>query len=435
MALKAEQPVNLIAVLQSVTLHAKDTLQEVYLSLDFSEKEAKNIDWKRVLVMLQECKELVVLHIFLWESRWHSPAVILNRLGLTKPFANLRDLSLFGFAIPNTEIASFFESFSSLKTLELHHLEGQDYELSSVIEAVAWGSQIVGLGVKSTVVPRSLELVVGLLDSKSSDVSEKALDMLAELLYEGNSEEEIKVAIGRVPGCLQKLVGLLEKQEESAQGGLALIILDNLAMQRQNCIPIASCPRSLQWLLAFFGSECKTVRWTAASTLGSLADEYRVNELAVQLAPAILQGLVNLLDDERCFEGLVNLLGSSSIATREKAAWALSTLAEDSRSAESITAVPGFWQKAVKCLDPKEGAGSEWTQDMQEDVIILLRYVKAEAGVMEAIASIPGSLQEAPLKWLTVKQIVQQVNRTSVISWSTLRPAISSESLAVNKWL
>ncbi|GAQ87610.1 hypothetical protein KFL_003650010 [Klebsormidium nitens] len=291
--LKAKQPFNLIAVLQSVIPHAKDTLQEVYLSLDISEEEAKSVDWKRALVMLQECKQLVVLHIFLWESGWHSPAVVLNDLSLPEPFAKLRDLSLFGFAVPNTEIASFLKSFPSLKTLELHHLEGQDYELSSVIEAIAWGSQIVGLGIESRSLPRSLELIVGLLDSESSKVRQKALDMLADLLYDGKPEDAIKVAIGSIPGCLQVLVNLLSNQEESAQVELALDILESLAMRRINRRPIATCSGSLQRLLDLCKSDCETIRGTAASTLGSLADDYWAKKLAAQLVPAILQGLVD----------------------------------------------------------------------------------------------------------------------------------------------
>lgn len=123
-ALKAQRPLLLMGVLQSVIPQVVDTLQEVYLSLDFSEEVAKSTDWQHVFVLLQECKHLVVLHIFLWESGWHNPAVNLNRLSLPKPFANLHYLSLFGFVVPSPEIVSLLKSFPSLKALELHHLEG-----------------------------------------------------------------------------------------------------------------------------------------------------------------------------------------------------------------------------------------------------------------------------------------------------------------------
>jgi hypothetical protein len=229
-----------------------------------------------------------VAHI-LWESGWHNPAVNLNRLSLPKPFANLQDLSLFGFVVPTTEIVSLLKSFPSLKALELHHLEGQVYDLSSVTKAVSWGGPIVGLDVKSTVVPRSLEIVVGLLDSESSNLRQKALDMLADVLYDGKHEDIIKGAIGNVPGCLQKLVDLLTNQE---QGKLALGLLESLALRWNNRMPIATCSGSLQRLLDLFGSVSETVRGSAASTLGSLADDRCAKELAVQLLPSILQGLV-----------------------------------------------------------------------------------------------------------------------------------------------
>jgi hypothetical protein len=94
-----------------------------------------------------------------------------------------------------------------------------------------------------------------------------------------------------------------------------------------------------------------------------------------------------------CFEGLVELLGSSSIATRERAAWALSTLAEDSGPAREIPMVPDFWQKLVKCLNPEEGIDPFWSHELQKDVVTLLGSVGAEEGVLEAIASTSGSLQ------------------------------------------
>jgi hypothetical protein len=62
-ALKAQRPLLLMVVLQSVIPQVVDTLQEVDLSLDFSEEEAKSSDWQHVFVLLKECKHLVVLHI------------------------------------------------------------------------------------------------------------------------------------------------------------------------------------------------------------------------------------------------------------------------------------------------------------------------------------------------------------------------------------
>jgi hypothetical protein len=55
--------------------------------------------------------------------------------------------------------------------------------------------------------------------------------------------------------------------------------------------------------------------------------------------------------------------------------------------------VPGFWQKLVKCLDPEEGIDPYWSDHLQKDVVTLLGNVGAEVGVLEAIASTPGSLQ------------------------------------------
>ncbi|GAQ87612.1 hypothetical protein KFL_003650030 [Klebsormidium nitens] len=460
--LKAERPLALMGVLQAVLPHLVNTLQEFYLVLDFSEEDAQSIDWGRILVMLQECKHLVALHIFLWESGWHRPAVVLDSSKLPKPFLKLRDLSLFGFAAPSTGIQSFFQSFPSLENVELHQLEGHDYvqsSSSSLKSAVLWGRMIYGLD--GLVVPRSLRVVAGLLDSESSGVREKALEMLADLSHDGKPEKPVNEAIANAPGCLQKLVNLLGVQREYEQKE-ALMILDNLAEHWHNRMAIVTCPGSLQQLLSLFKSNCEDTRGTAASALGSLAQHPEACVVAIQLVPAILQGLVDLLDDEDramqsialqalvhfandydnsafivalsgglaklvsllqsgsaelatgaadclqrlakydtaeavarapgCLEGLVNLLGSSSTHTREKAAWALTTLAELDESAQRIPLVPGFWHKLVECLDPSIGDDATWSEYLQEDAVSLLANVGSEIGVMEAIASIPGSL-------------------------------------------
>jgi hypothetical protein len=378
-ALKAQRPVPLMGVLQSVIPQVVDTLQEVYLSLDFSEEEAKSIDWQRVFILLQECKQLEVLHIFLWESGWHNPAVNLNCLSLPKPFAKLQDLSLFGFAVPNTEIVSLLKSFPSLKALELHHLESQVYDLSSVTKAVSWGGPIVGLDVKSTVVPRSLEIVVGLLDSESSNLRQKALDMLADVLYDGKPEDIIKGAIGSVPGCLQKLVDLLTNQE---QGELALDLLESLALRLNNRMPIATCSGSLHRLLDLFGSDCETVRGSAAATLGSLADDFWAKMLAVQQLPSILQGLVVLLDDE-------------SMDVQSIAIDSLARFADDFDSSELIALMPGALQKVVsflECENVEVQASAAWCLQ------ILARYDSATAvakvpGCFEGLVELPGELK------------------------------------------
>ena len=89
----------------------------------------------------------------------------------------------------------------------------------------------------------------------------------------------------------------------------------------------------------------------------------------------------------------MNLLGSSSTHTREKAAWALTTLAELDEPAQKIPLVPGFWHKLIECLDSSVGDDATWSEYLQEDAVSLLANVGSEIGVMEAIASIPSSLQ------------------------------------------
>lgn len=372
LALRAERHFNLVAVLQSVTPHAVDSLQEVYLLLDYSEEDAKSVDWESVLAMLQECQQLIRLHIILWESSWHCPAVILDCLSRQKPFLKLQDLSLFGFAIADTEINSLLKYFPSLKTLELHHLDGQKYDLSSVRRAVLWGSQISGLGVKGMVVPKSLELLVGLLDCESSKLRLKVLWMLYNLMFDGKSETRVQVVVARVPGCLQKLVNLLNIQGELEQGELALGILEHLVMHRSNRRPIATCSGSLQQLLHLFGSACETIRGTAAYTIGRLAHDHRANRFGVQLIPSILQGLVDLLDDD-------------SMEVQSNAVDSLARFADNCNSSELIVLTPGALDKVVRLLECGEA-------EVQEGAAWCLQTL-AKYDTAKAVAQVPGSLE------------------------------------------
>lgn len=375
-ALSMEGVVNLMAILQAVMSDAVDSLQEIHLSLEFSQEDAERVDWEHVLVMLQHCKHLEVLHIFLWESRWYDPAVTLDCSRFPKPFPKLRSLSLFGFAVASIAFDSFIATFPNLETLELHHLEGQSYNLSCVKEAFSWGEPIDagldGEGPPCMVVPKSLEIVVCRMGSDHSGVREKALRMLCELSCMSYNEVDIQSVNARAAGCLLKLVDLLKDQKESVQAE-ALTILENLVVNAEDAMTIAAFPGFLKQVVELFGSESEDMRGRAAHALGMLTCDAMVSLSAVvQIVPGVLQGLVNLLADE-------------SKDVQKLAASTLAQLADSHGSGELIVSIPSCLENLVSMLENGQAS-------VQDTAARCLQRIAA-TGHGDAIAKAPRCLE------------------------------------------
>ncbi|GAQ92184.1 hypothetical protein KFL_009400060 [Klebsormidium nitens] len=209
-ALVVEHPVNLAAILQSIILQAQDSLGEIHLFMGGA-GAASIIDFEYMLLMFQACKELATLEVLYWTRELQVSQRLLCNDWLPKPFARLRTLTLQGFAVSPLRFDAFIERFPSLTSLELNCLMGATYTLrsSSLRKMFWWGNEAAGIDTENPSrisIPRSLEKVVALLDSRSILIREKAVRVLLALASNAGS----RVAVAQAPGCLQRLGVLLQ---------------------------------------------------------------------------------------------------------------------------------------------------------------------------------------------------------------------------------
>ncbi|GAQ81267.1 hypothetical protein KFL_000750350 [Klebsormidium nitens] len=210
LALNVAHPSKMQGILQAVTPPARETLEEVYLFLGDKDEEAW-ADWHSILSLLQECKTLEVLHLAIWAAAsptsgkrvlWQSDQIP------PKPFPALRSLTLFGFSFMG-DIGTLLQCFPLLESLELFHLEGQNYNLGStpLKKFYSWGRGDLGFDVRSQAlarVPSSLAMLPGFLRS-ASFAKAAAASILLQLKVDGTKGS----AMGRVETYLQQQLDLM----------------------------------------------------------------------------------------------------------------------------------------------------------------------------------------------------------------------------------
>lgn len=289
-ALDVGHPVELMATLQLVMSHAQNSLEELHLFL-----ELHYLDRTVVMPTLQACKKLTVLIIIYWSSR----PLFLVIVKPLKPFALVHSLSLYGLALPSLDSIAFFKSFPSLKSLETHQPLGASEQLKSAScleKFFSWGNFGAGFDHKSpsrAMVPPSLEMLVGLLNSRSVEVQKMAAQLLRSLSVDVANQ----LAIAKVPGSVERLVSTSSKGDVPTKL-CALIILQSLAGVDKNRKAIAAvegCLTQLAFLISSKETEqgCKVA---ALNLLQSLAC-HNDNIKPVTRVSGMLRVLVGLFGD------------------------------------------------------------------------------------------------------------------------------------------
>lgn len=197
----------LLAALEVIVSHSKETLEEVHLFIVASSDTSCSY-FEKLFAMLQACSELAVLEIVLFRSE-----VNLNFASPLKPFQSLRFLLLDGFRIQESALGALLETFPLLRNQTFAketslNLRGPDLELfwSNLFW---WNSKNVstGCGAPEPRAPRLLLRVI--LKSPSTH----ALDKLKGLLVGCRTA---RIA-SNLPGYLEVLVALLKYDSQSIQ--------------------------------------------------------------------------------------------------------------------------------------------------------------------------------------------------------------------------
>lgn len=377
-ALYLERPVDLKAILQSFIPLALDSLKEIHLVFLGWDEEDKIVDCELVFHLLQDCQQLVALHILLWDYGREGPDP-LELKAYPKPFPALRILALPKHAVSDDTLSTMLPCFPVLEILELHsvHTRGEHFELrsSSLKEYFWWSSEAPRLTIKGPEragMPRSLGMVMGLLNSGNEHMEWTALNILADLSAsmedpQGRTEQ----AIVQFPGCLQKVATFLHSQDVGYRNE-ALWILMNLAPFEE--MVIATSPGCLHGLAQLLASRESDSVCLVASIVSSLADDSEFCTLLVD-APGILQGLVKLLDHE-------------DPDVRVAVDGALEKLGNPMEGAKALAFMPQSLEKLVRILDN----GSAELQVKAAHSLCRLAYALADENV-EGMLKVPGCLE------------------------------------------
>ncbi|GAQ91295.1 hypothetical protein KFL_007590090 [Klebsormidium nitens] len=381
-ALYLDRPVDLTAILQSFIPLSLDTLEEIQLIFWGLDDEDEPIDCESIFHSLQECKRLVAFRIFLWDCEREGPDCLKFSM-LPKPFAALQTLVVPELAVSVETLSSILPSFPVLETLELHSVHGKQGELrsSSLKEVFLWHGRHLKVplkGPRRVGVPRDLEKVVGLLYS-GDDVKELTgsyilLNLLGSLAAKEDPRAQIQQAVLRFPGCLQKVVTFLSRQDVAFRNR-ALWILERLALVNGHEVPIATAPGCIQGLAhALADRELESLS-SVPSIISCLADDIQARTLLLN-APEILQGLVSLLDD---VDPEVQLAVGDALAK----------LTSQSEGAEALSSTPQSLEKLVGLLD----SGNAKLQGQGAHCLCSLAYAMSEDKV-ENMLRVPGCVEK-----------------------------------------
>ncbi|GAQ88342.1 hypothetical protein KFL_004190110 [Klebsormidium nitens] len=366
-ALDVEGPTQLVAILQSVVIAAQDSLEELHVFVgDLALEDV--INWEYVFLLFGALKRLRILEFLLWEretAQWCP--VTLSRVWFSGSFRKLTSLTLYGFAIPGVESDSFLEKLSMLKSLELHSYSigaNASSKASALEKAFWWGDEEVGIDVADPAnasLPRSMKKLVALMGSRFSDVSQKAVEILRNLLSRSNKH----IAIAAVPGTLHNLVELLVDGEHTVAATLG-----QLAAEPANKSRIASVPGCLHKLLRVLEQRGSGQRHEAAAeTLISLAGDAQVRKDIVG-DPQTLRRLVGSLKDQ--YSGRASVMSG----------WVLWCLANPGdKDAGATSEMQGCVQKLVALLDAA-GLGSHFGE-------VLSNLCKSPGAMRESVLLTP----------------------------------------------
>lgn len=363
-ALEASYPENLMALLAFLIPQVLDSLEEIHLFV--SNLDEPDVNWEVVFKMLQACKKLERLHIILWTPRraGHPDYFQLNLLASSlKQFQHLRSLILLGFAVPTAMFASFVDCFPQLETLELHQVEGEEYDPNPgrLKELYGWGGRqlcVDTVDPNLSRVPSSIPMLTGLLWSSTEWVAKQALEVLSGLSW----CQECREPLAKVPGCLMKLTNLTESENDRI-AELVLTCLAKLSKCSALGESIARSPGCLQALTAGLTRGRSYAKGSAALALHNLAIVPGV-PLAVVNSPGALQYLVDLLDDE-------------SPDTREQGADTLGRLASEPIVMDVIARMPVCLTKLVGFL----------SDDMSDEAYMV------QAAAADALGRFLGSME------------------------------------------
>lgn len=348
LSLNLAHPSKMQGILQTVIPPGLETLEEIYLFLGDNDEEAW-VDWHTVLSLLQECKNLGVLHIAIWAalSPTSGGRVLLETHQLPpKPFPALQSLTLFGFSFRG-KIKVLLQSFPALENLELHHMAGQNLDPAStpLKKFYAWGrSKPLGMNRSAPAlasVPRSLAMLPGFL--RSGDLAQEcahkdgALGMLRELTLDAACLS----ALGKLPQWVETLVGFVFGGEVSAERKVdALEMLRSLSFSPGVASRIVDQPGALEQLGALLndGAKNKQVLEAAAELLYWLACNDEVKEIVAR-KPCLLRELVPALSVD---------------ATSGRAAKILFRMGTVAGVAEAITGSDVYVTRLTNLLDMKK---------------------------------------------------------------------------------
>lgn len=380
-ALYLDRPVDLKAILQSFIPLTQDTLEELQLVFWGLDDEDEPIDCESIFHSLQDCKRLAALYVFLWDCEREGPDC-LKFSRLPKPFAALQTLVLPELAVSGETLISVLPCFPVLEILELYSVHGR-CELSSrsLKEVYFWGGRskrLILKGPKRVGVPRNLEKVVRLLDSRDDVLELTGLYLLENILDAPGATEDLQAQIQQAvvgfPGCLQKVVGFLGRQD-TVFWNRTLWILESLAAIDGNEIPIATSPGCIQGLAhALADTELESLSLVPA-IISRLADKAEARALFLK-APEILQGLVSLLDD---VDPEVQLAAGEALAK----------FASHPEGAEALAYVPLSMEKLVGLLDSR----SAELQGHAAHCLCDLAYALLEDNV-ETMLRVPGCIKK-----------------------------------------